>query len=268
MNRRAFTLIELLVVIAIIAILAAILFPVFAQAKQSAKQAAGLSNVKQLMTALIMYNTDFDDVQPTNIWQDRGDGEWTTWMETLNPYVKNKDIFVSPGMSTQQSAYNVNCTGAPNARVFSTWAYINWINYNYWNWWGTVMFAGFPIEPDATNTGPGGTCNALPAWASCTGMRSVEDPASVVFFVPGIMVTYPRTQSTFGWPCYTTFAPDHGLPTPTDKNIHAFREGNNYGLVDGHAKWYSSKNMNGNASRPHNYAGANYPSSPYMVIVN
>jgi prepilin-type N-terminal cleavage/methylation domain-containing protein/prepilin-type processing-associated H-X9-DG protein len=59
--KRAFTLIELLVVIAIIAILAAILFPVFAQAKDSAKQIACLSNMKQLGTALILYMGDFDD---------------------------------------------------------------------------------------------------------------------------------------------------------------------------------------------------------------
>jgi len=57
----AFTLIELLVVIAIIAILAAILFPVFAQAKNAAKGAACVSNMKQLAAASIMYETDYDD---------------------------------------------------------------------------------------------------------------------------------------------------------------------------------------------------------------
>lgn len=62
--RRAFTLIELLVVIAIIAILAAILFPVFAQAKESAKKAQCLSQSKQLGLAMVMYATDCDDTMP------------------------------------------------------------------------------------------------------------------------------------------------------------------------------------------------------------
>ena len=61
-QKYGFTLIELLVVIAIIAILAAILFPVFSQAKEAAKKTADLSNAKQLVTAVTMYQNDFDDL--------------------------------------------------------------------------------------------------------------------------------------------------------------------------------------------------------------
>lgn len=67
-NRRAFTLIELLVVIAIIAILAAILFPVFARAKEAAKQTACLSNLKNIGLAFTLYGSDSDDMLPnTNV---------------------------------------------------------------------------------------------------------------------------------------------------------------------------------------------------------
>jgi prepilin-type N-terminal cleavage/methylation domain-containing protein len=66
--RSGFTLIELLVVIAIIAILAAILFPVFAQAREKARSAACLSNLKQMGTALQMYGQDYDEGLPP--WND------------------------------------------------------------------------------------------------------------------------------------------------------------------------------------------------------
>jgi len=61
MRRRGFTLIELLVVIAIIAILAAILFPVFAKAREKARQASCQSNLKQLALSAVMYRTDYDE---------------------------------------------------------------------------------------------------------------------------------------------------------------------------------------------------------------
>src|SRR5438132_3273033 len=68
-RHAGFTLIELLVVIAIIAILAAILFPVFAQARDKARQTACLSNLKQLSLGVLMYAQDYDEVLPGNAYE-------------------------------------------------------------------------------------------------------------------------------------------------------------------------------------------------------
>jgi prepilin-type N-terminal cleavage/methylation domain-containing protein/prepilin-type processing-associated H-X9-DG protein len=81
--RRGFTLIELLVVIAIIAILAAILFPVFAQAREKARQTTCTSNIKNLGLAVMMYVQDYDDTYPP-LWYQVGDGHWPN---TIRPYI-------------------------------------------------------------------------------------------------------------------------------------------------------------------------------------
>ncbi|MBD3292214.1 MAG: prepilin-type N-terminal cleavage/methylation domain-containing protein, partial [Armatimonadia bacterium] len=94
-TRRGFTLIELLVVIAIIAILAAILFPVFARAREKARQTSCLSNSKQIGTALMMYVQDYDETLPGYYNPDLP-GEANQWYEVIEPYVKNEQIFICP----------------------------------------------------------------------------------------------------------------------------------------------------------------------------
>jgi len=104
--QNGFTLIELLVVIAIIAILAAILFPVFARAKQAAKQTACLSNAKQIGTCQKMYMTDYDDMapifyayntlDPANNPAYAGLPNHKGTEVLMLPYSKNKDVFGSP----------------------------------------------------------------------------------------------------------------------------------------------------------------------------
>jgi prepilin-type N-terminal cleavage/methylation domain-containing protein len=143
MIKRGFTLIELLVVIAIIAILAAILFPVFAQAKDAAKQTHCVSNTKQVALAAIMYAGDFDDVLPRmdnngsclyrpttcltgptpSDYPDWGDftfpqggvqfGYEVMWYGAIEPYHKNTDISICPklGRTEWQTAFSTGIAG-------------------------------------------------------------------------------------------------------------------------------------------------------------
>jgi prepilin-type N-terminal cleavage/methylation domain-containing protein/prepilin-type processing-associated H-X9-DG protein len=103
---RGFTLIELLVVIAIIAILAAILFPVFAKAREAARKAACISNLKQIGTALMLYAEDYDETMVSAPFANTPNGLWgtPTWNQygwgyalvTLDPYIKNVNVFACP----------------------------------------------------------------------------------------------------------------------------------------------------------------------------
>ena len=99
-SKRGFTLIELLVVIAIIAILAAILFPVFAQAREQARKASCLSNMKQLGLAQQMYAQDYDDMLPG--WPNPsahplyGVWGWSIVVPLLDAYVKNSNVWSCP----------------------------------------------------------------------------------------------------------------------------------------------------------------------------
>jgi prepilin-type N-terminal cleavage/methylation domain-containing protein len=151
--RHAFTLIELLVVIAVIAILAALLFPVFAQAREKARQAACMSNLKQIGLAVAMYTQDYDERLP-----DRRDLKatlpggyrpWTSWPPSdpragwaavvFDPYIKNTAIWSCPSVagsalgSVPQVAQAISAApNAPTAR--------------YWMWRFDRMDAVIPLD--------------------------------------------------------------------------------------------------------------------------
>lgn len=129
--QTGFTLIELLVVIAIIAILASILFPVFARAREKARQSSCLSNQKQLMLAFASYVQDYDETWPISYWDpliSRWRPDYTYWIGELAPYIKNTQVLLCPGnmAGSSQCGYLYNATlnqlndgaiGNPSERV-------------------------------------------------------------------------------------------------------------------------------------------------------
>jgi prepilin-type N-terminal cleavage/methylation domain-containing protein/prepilin-type processing-associated H-X9-DG protein len=115
----AFTLIELLVVIAIIAILAAILFPVFAKAREKARQAACMSNEKQIGLGILQYIQDYDEKFPSGVTGIAApappsaanpvvasNGAGVGWAGGISPYVKSAQLFKCPDDSTPPAAAN------------------------------------------------------------------------------------------------------------------------------------------------------------------
>ena len=125
-HKKGFTLIELLVVIAIIAILAAILFPVFARARENARRASCMSNLKQIGLGMMMYVQDYDGKYFYRDYSNLGPGVisgtgitiysyWypvTGYQWILEPYIKNTQLFVCPSNSSNYRSYAYNGNAA------------------------------------------------------------------------------------------------------------------------------------------------------------
>ena len=146
-RRAGFTLIELLVVIAIIAILAAILFPVFAKAREKARQTSCLSNCKQLGLGLYQYTQDYDEHYPYMPYNG-GAGPGLGYM--INSYIANQQIWKCPDDSIN--------TGAVNATFTSG------VSYAYNEWWIGSSFGGTTPETLAAVQAPATGCALWGAW--------------------------------------------------------------------------------------------------------
>jgi prepilin-type N-terminal cleavage/methylation domain-containing protein/prepilin-type processing-associated H-X9-DG protein len=249
MNRRGFTLIELLVVIAIIAILAAILFPVFARAREKARQTSCLSNMKQIILGIKMYASDYDEENMVDVWQNNA-GEWVTWMDPVNPYIKNRELFFCPSAPDTPSTYYAAPAGVTAAYSYCWPA---WIPYDYYNWWNTIMFAGFPC---GKNYAP----NTSRPWGHWASLERSIHPAAAAMVIEGYMATYyPRTRSAFGWPNNTGFSTN-----PADTNFYRHNGGMNIAFCDGHAKWVAGQKFMTDSSGRTEGTYAGYPVSPVM----
>lgn len=233
----AFTLIELLVVIAIIAILAAILFPVFAQARESARKASCTSNLKQVGLAFGMYNTDYDECFP---WAASNLGATTTtWYDLVEPYVKagasgfgfgapGKTFYVCPSFSNASVPMQ---TGDPSPPTFPAAQVTSAMSYAA-N--GFVM----PMANKALLPNPWFPGTQL------TSLASLQAPSSVVL-VTHALGTRPAVggdDTTTG--CVGNEEGASGVPSQMGSaGVYCaarfqHQSGSVYLLADGHAKWY------------------------------
>lgn len=204
---KAFTLIELLVVIAIIAILAAILFPVFARARENARRASCLSNLKQVGIGLMQYTQDYDEHYPLNSYIE-GPIRIRT-LDALQPYIKSDQVLICPSDSSPMAQ--------PTGRNFS---YVQ--NNVYYN--DSTLGKMFE-NPTAT-------------------LSSIEDVVGTVLWSDGTATTLPSVPQVAGGSAGVnltynkTVVPNELYGIVGQGHIVARHlEGVNNVFADGHVKW-------------------------------
>jgi len=210
LRNRAFTLIELLVVIAIISILAAILFPVFARARENARRASCLSNMKQLSLGIMQYLQDYDGLYP--IYSSNSTLRLPYgWADMIQPYVKSAQILQCPSDTTESS-------NNPIASGYSDYAY--------------NLSLGFDNVTGASR----GLNSAILTQPTLTVLLVDEGSTSV----PASSAAH-WTAGHGGSNTTKTVSPGLAIYAGTESQRHL--DGINYAFADGHVKWYKATNF-------------------------
>jgi prepilin-type N-terminal cleavage/methylation domain-containing protein/prepilin-type processing-associated H-X9-DG protein len=232
-RRSAFTLIELLVVIAIIAILAAILFPVFAQAREKARQTSCMSNLKQISLGVMQYTGDYDELYPLtrNGTATVGPGgtTWALWKVNTYPYVKSTGIYTCPsGVSSVEGRYTLP---SGQVLVFSE-------DYTY----GANQYVFVNGAGDANGVVTS-VSQADLGQVSIMGM--LADATYAVWQNPARVVNanYPSSIQP----------PNGSIPFAPDPQYARHAGGSNIVYADGHAKFQTQAMIRGTVAAPNDY---------------
>jgi prepilin-type N-terminal cleavage/methylation domain-containing protein/prepilin-type processing-associated H-X9-DG protein len=247
-RKKGFTLIELLVVIAIIAILAAILFPVFAKAREKARQASCQSNEKQLGLGFIQYTQDYDEKFPVGV---NADG--AGWGGQIYQYVKSTGIYKCPDDSTPSAsgayatsyAYNSNFANGGSGSVSPiTNAQLNAPA-------STVLAAeitGDQSNLSSTTTNDGYNYTGTSYTYSAAGNGSILDDGNGATPQTSSYVTGGATGLAYP-------AGHDGGVFSTANGLHT--NGANYLAADGHVKWLLGQKVSAGGNGTAGYTEGN-----------